>query len=76
MSSGAVKILVDACMKLRKFKSNSQELRGLWKDQGVNIEEDPHEKNILMILGIIWIINDDTLKVNIRFYEDNFFLCD
>ena len=65
LSSGAVKILGDACMKLRKFKSNSPELKGLWKDHGINIEEDPHEQNISKILGIIWITDDDTLKVDI-----------
>ncbi|GBN07028.1 hypothetical protein AVEN_253774-1 [Araneus ventricosus] len=59
LSKSAVKILKDANMNLRKFKTNSEELRNLWYERGMIVRP-------LKVLGIIWNTKDDTFKLEVQ----------
>ncbi|GFW02634.1 reverse transcriptase domain-containing protein [Trichonephila clavipes] len=63
LSKNAIKILEDANMNLRKFKTNSKELRKLWNENGIGDVCESGERS-LKVLGIIWNLNNDTFKLD------------
>ncbi|GFV88575.1 uncharacterized protein TNCV_1243851 [Trichonephila clavipes] len=63
LSKDAIEILKDASMNLRKFKTNSKELRKLWNENGIGDVCESGERS-LMVLGIIWNLNNDTFKLD------------
>ncbi|GBN17638.1 hypothetical protein AVEN_58685-1, partial [Araneus ventricosus] len=65
LSTSAVEILKDANLNLRKFKTNSEELRNLWYERGM-IEGEDSCVRPLKVLGIIWNTKDDTFKLDVQ----------
>ncbi|GFY01940.1 reverse transcriptase domain-containing protein [Trichonephila clavipes] len=63
LSKDAIEILKDANMNLRKFKTNSKELRKLWNENGIGDVCESGERS-LKVLGIIWNLNNDTFKLD------------
>ncbi|GFW44226.1 reverse transcriptase domain-containing protein [Trichonephila clavipes] len=63
LSKNAIEILKDANMNLRKFKTNSKELRKLWNENGIGYVCESGERS-LRVLGIIWSLNNDTFKLD------------
>ncbi|GFY67220.1 integrase catalytic domain-containing protein [Trichonephila inaurata madagascariensis] len=63
LSKNAIEILKDANMNLRKFKTNSKELRKLWNENGIGDVGESGERS-LKVLGIIWNLNNDTFKLD------------
>lgn len=63
LSSDCVDIFRDASMLLRKFQTNNRELRELWKQFGINVEEE--KESICQsafpfkVLGICWDSDKD-----------------
>ncbi|GBN08580.1 hypothetical protein AVEN_264858-1 [Araneus ventricosus] len=52
-------------MNLRKFKTNSEELRNLWYERGM-IEGEDTSVRPLKVLGIIWNIKDDIFELDVQ----------
>lgn len=65
LSQGAKEILADANMNLRKFRTNSEELRSLWCERGM-AEATEETERPLKVLGIIWNTKDDKFKLDIQ----------
>ncbi|GFX85034.1 uncharacterized protein TNCV_4998631 [Trichonephila clavipes] len=63
LSKNAIKILKDANMNLRKFKTNSKELRKLRNENGIGDVCESGERS-LKVLGIIWNLNNDTFNLD------------
>ncbi|GFY15994.1 reverse transcriptase domain-containing protein [Trichonephila clavipes] len=63
LSKNGIEILKDANMNLRKFKTNSKELRKLWNENGIGDVCESGERS-LKVLGIIWNLNNDTFKLD------------
>ncbi|GBM86453.1 hypothetical protein AVEN_229228-1 [Araneus ventricosus] len=60
LSSDAVLILKDANMNMRKFDTNSKELKNVWLNSNSDIETNEHSDNPLKVLGLVWNNLDDT----------------
>lgn len=45
------------------------DLNFLWKEHSINFEEDILEQNLSNILGIIWIIESNILKVDKSLFD-------
>ncbi|GBL83943.1 hypothetical protein AVEN_100831-1 [Araneus ventricosus] len=65
LSTNAVEIHKDANMNLRKFKTNSEELRNLWYEKGM-VKVAESSVRPLKVLGIIWNPKDDTFKLDVQ----------
>ncbi|GBM93008.1 hypothetical protein AVEN_178280-1 [Araneus ventricosus] len=62
LSSDAVSILKDANM--RKFDTNSKELKNVWLNSNSDIKTNEHSDNHLKVLGLVWNNLDDTLGID------------
>ncbi|GFQ64059.1 reverse transcriptase domain-containing protein [Trichonephila clavata] len=65
LSKNAIEILKDVNMNLRKFKTNSQELRKLWNENGIGDVGESGERP-LKVLEIIWNLDNDTFKLDVQ----------
>ncbi|GBL81720.1 hypothetical protein AVEN_93495-1 [Araneus ventricosus] len=65
LSQSAVEILKDTNVNLRKFKSNSEKLRNLWCERGVN-EVGESSVHPLNVLGIICNTKDDAFQLDVH----------
>ncbi|GBM08480.1 hypothetical protein AVEN_47091-1 [Araneus ventricosus] len=63
LSSDAVSILKDSNMNMRKFDTNSKELKNVWLNSNSDIETNEHSDNHLKVLGLVWNNLDDTLEI-------------
>ncbi|GFV87229.1 integrase catalytic domain-containing protein [Trichonephila clavipes] len=63
LSKNAIEILKDANMNVRKFKTNSKELRKLWNENCIGDVCESGERS-LKVLGIIWNLNNNTFKLD------------
>lgn len=66
LSSNAVKIFKDASMNLRKFQTNSENLKNMWANNGFITEERKSNEGPLKALGIIWNPEEDNLMLDIK----------
>ncbi|GBO18374.1 hypothetical protein AVEN_130645-1 [Araneus ventricosus] len=66
LSSDAVSILKDANMNMRKFDTNSKELKDVWLNSNSDIETNEHSDNHLKVLGFVWNNLDDTLDIDLH----------
>ncbi|GBN71528.1 hypothetical protein AVEN_112953-1 [Araneus ventricosus] len=66
LSSDAVSILKDANMNMRKFDTNSKELKNVWLNSNSDIETNEHSDNHLKVLGLVWNNSDDTLGIELH----------
>ncbi|GBM04327.1 hypothetical protein AVEN_168147-1 [Araneus ventricosus] len=66
LSSDAVSILKDANMNMRKFDTNSKELKNVWLNSNSDIETNEHSDNHLKVLGLVWNNLDDTLGIDLH----------
>ncbi|GBM23688.1 hypothetical protein AVEN_187976-1 [Araneus ventricosus] len=66
LSSDAVSILKDANMNMRKFDTNSKELKNVWLNSNSDIETNEHSDNPLKVLGLVWNNLDDTLDASLK----------
>ncbi|XP_055928673.1 uncharacterized protein LOC129959808 [Argiope bruennichi] len=66
LSSDAVSILKDAKMNMRKFDTNSKELKNLWRNSDSMIEINEQADSHLKVLGLVWNNIDDTLGLDLR----------
>ncbi|GBM20678.1 hypothetical protein AVEN_150654-1 [Araneus ventricosus] len=62
LSTDAVNVFREAGMNLRKFQTNSTELKKIWVENNVTSETENDNRKIL---GLIWNVNTDTLKLEI-----------
>lgn len=66
LSADAVSILKDANMTMRKFDTNSTELKNLWKNSHPLIEVNEHSDSHLKVLGLNWNNDKDTLGLDLK----------
>nr|XP_021003227.2 uncharacterized protein LOC110283045 [Parasteatoda tepidariorum] len=61
VSKESLSIMEKASMVLRKWKTNSDILRQLWRNEGFQIQSDPNnlETHPTKVLGMMWSIEDD-----------------
>ncbi|GFY51419.1 integrase catalytic domain-containing protein [Trichonephila inaurata madagascariensis] len=71
LSSEAVLILKEANMKMRKFDTNSEELKNLWRNSNSLIEINENSNSYLKVLGLVWNNSDDTLGLDLRHLLSN-----
>ncbi|GBN46304.1 hypothetical protein AVEN_246835-1 [Araneus ventricosus] len=62
LSTDAVNVFREAGMNLRKFQTNSTELKKIWIENNVTSETENDNRKIL---GLVWNVNTDTLKLEI-----------
>ncbi|GBL57200.1 hypothetical protein AVEN_158502-1, partial [Araneus ventricosus] len=62
LSTDAVNVFREAGMNLRKFQTNSKEFKKIWIENNVTSETENDNRKIL---GLIWNVNTDTLKLEI-----------
>ncbi|GBN34828.1 hypothetical protein AVEN_61683-1, partial [Araneus ventricosus] len=62
LSTDAVNVFREAGINLRKFQTNSTELKKIWIENNVTSETENDNRKIL---GLIWNVNTDTLKLEI-----------
>ncbi|GFV79929.1 integrase catalytic domain-containing protein [Trichonephila clavipes] len=66
LSSEAVLILKEASMNMRKFDTNSEELKNLWRSSNSLIEINENSDSYLKVLGLVWNNSDDTLGLDLK----------
>ena len=66
LSVDAVSILKDANMTMRKFDTNSEELKMLWENSDSLIEINKNSDTHLKVLGLNWNNIKDTLSLNLN----------
>ncbi|GFT61005.1 integrase catalytic domain-containing protein [Trichonephila clavipes] len=66
LSSEAVLILKEASMNMRKFDTNSEELKNLWRSSNSLIEINENSDSYIKVLGLVWNNSDDTLGLDLR----------
>ena len=66
LSISAVNILKEASMNLRKFETNSKELREKWIENNISIGEEKGSNKLSKILGINWDTSTDKLGLDIQ----------
>ncbi|GFY42726.1 integrase catalytic domain-containing protein [Trichonephila inaurata madagascariensis] len=66
LSSGAVLILKEASMNMRKFDTNSEELKNLWRNSNSLTEINANSDSYLKVLGLVWNNSDDTVGLDLR----------
>ncbi|GFR19969.1 integrase catalytic domain-containing protein [Trichonephila clavata] len=53
-------------MNMRKFDTNSEELKNLWRNSNPLIEINENSDSYLKVLGLVWNNSDDTLGLDLR----------
>ncbi|GIX90657.1 reverse transcriptase [Caerostris darwini] len=71
-SSDAVSILIDASFNLRKLHTNSKQLHDLWIQNGLCDENSFEKDNKLKVLGLVWNLEEDMLRVDVRSLLESF----
>ncbi|GBO05613.1 hypothetical protein AVEN_94051-1 [Araneus ventricosus] len=65
LSAGAVSILKDAGLHLRKLCTNSRELQSLWIKNGLSNEVGFEQNCKLKVLGLVWNLDEDCVGVDV-----------
>ncbi|GFY63174.1 integrase catalytic domain-containing protein [Trichonephila inaurata madagascariensis] len=58
-------------MNMRKFDTNSEELKNLWRNSNSLIEINENSDSYLKVLGLVWNNSDDTLRLDLRYLLSN-----
>ncbi|GFQ97106.1 integrase catalytic domain-containing protein [Trichonephila clavata] len=66
LSSDSVSILKEANMNMRKFDTNSAELKNLCRNSNPLIEINENSDSYLKVLGLVWNNSDDALGLDLR----------
>ncbi|GIY56295.1 reverse transcriptase [Caerostris darwini] len=72
LSSDAVSILSDASFNLRKLHTNSKQLHDLWIQNGLCEENSFEKDNKLKVLGLVWNLEEDMLRVDVTSLLESF----
>ncbi|GIY27339.1 reverse transcriptase [Caerostris darwini] len=72
LSSDAVSILSDASFNLRKLHTNLKQLHDLWIQNGLCEENSFEKDNKLKVLGLVWNLEEDMLRVDVTSLLESF----